>query len=119
MMGLAQLGANRPDIFNIDRRIAHRDAHTSTDQHNLLDFRNENATKGTIGTVLELLVSPNLNAEDLATIRSWDEKVDIALAMGIFVPEVLKTMNDQVKSLTGGKLDIYEADAMMHKLLGK
>ena len=69
--------------------------------------------------MLELLVSPNLSASDKEMIRSWDEKVDAALAIGIFLPDALNAMNDQVKQLTGGKLDIYEADSMMHKLLGK
>ena len=30
MMGLPHLGGNRPDIFNLDRRIAHRDTHPSS-----------------------------------------------------------------------------------------
>ena len=69
--------------------------------------------------MLELLVSPHLSKDDKKEIKDWDDKVDVALALAVFFPDTAKSFNEQVKSLTGGKLDIYEADKMMHKLLGK
>merc|ERR1719438_761753 len=114
-LGLPELvGKSRPDIFHLDRRIADRDSSFS-----LADLRNGSSTKGTIGTILELLVSPRLSKKQKSQIKKWDDKVDAALAVAIFAPKAINKINDQVKSLTKNKLDIYDVDAMMHKALGK
>eukprot|EP00354_Favella_ehrenbergii_P008186 CAMPEP_0170466364 /NCGR_PEP_ID=MMETSP0123-20130129/10353_1 /TAXON_ID=182087 /ORGANISM="Favella ehrenbergii, Strain Fehren 1" /LENGTH=64 /DNA_ID=CAMNT_0010732477 /DNA_START=293 /DNA_END=487 /DNA_ORIENTATION=+ len=52
-------------------------------------------------------------------IASWDQKVDAMMALAVFAPDALEKVNDQVKKATKGKMDIYDADKLMHKLLGK
>ena len=113
----AMLNFGGNPIFNIERHRMGRMADLPKRQK--IDLSSDDAVKGTVGAILELLVSPNLSSSDKETIRNWDNKVDAVLAMAVFVPDAINTINDQVKAATGGKLDIYDFDRMMHKLLGK
>ena len=88
----AMLNFGGNPIFNIERRKVGRMADMKKRQK--IDFSSDEAVKGTIGTVLELLVSPNLSSSDKAAIESWDKKVDAVLALAIFVPDAINSINN-------------------------
>ena len=76
-------------MFRIDTTISKRVAKREIANSNLLDFRSEDAAKGTVGQMLELLVSPHLSNSDKDTLRSWYTKIDAMLALAVFVPDAI------------------------------
>ena len=84
-----------------------------------MDFSDWTKSKGSIGSILELIVSPKLDKDQKETVRGYDEKLDALLSISVFFPEMRNKLNSQLKELTGGAIDIFEADTLMHKILAK
>ena len=66
-----------------------------------------------------MLVSPNLGNSEKDYIRGWDDKLDAVIALGLFMPDTLNQINEQITRATDNRLNIYDVDNLMHKLLGK
>ena len=108
---------SRPDIFSIDKEYNERE--TETQESAKIDFTSKEAIKASLGGVLSIVVEPHLGAEQKDQIREYDEKLDALLALGEIVPGATDMVNEQVKQMSEGQLDVYELDDYMHKILGK
>ena len=60
----------RPDIYSLDKAIdeTKRDGDTETE----MDFSNMTKSKTSIGSILELIVSPQLSEDQKGSLRSYD-----------------------------------------------
>ena len=107
----------QPDIYSLDQAV---DNYEGTDGKSAnMDFSDWTKSKGSIGSILELVVSPKLDKDQKETVRGYDQKLDAMLALGVFFPQMKDQVNKQIKDLTGGALDIMEVDTLMHKILAK
>ena len=68
---------------------------------------------------LEELVAPKLDKQQKKELEAWDEKIDAAIAVSAFMPEVKKKLNKEIKKITSGNLNIDQIDKLIHKALGK
>ena len=69
--------------------------------------------------LIESLLADGLTAEQQMELEKWDKKIDAALKMSVFAPQVKQQMNEQVLGMTGGNLDIDQVDMLIHVVLGK
>ena len=70
-------------------------------------------------SLIEGLLADGLTEEQRVELEKWDKKIDAAIKLGKFAPKAKEQMNDQVKSFTGGNLDIDQLDMLIHVVLGK
>ena len=113
----AAIGSH-PEIFSIDKAFVDS-AHTKHSSSTSIDFSDWASTKGSISSILEIAVAPELSKKQKKTIRKFDDKLDAILAIADFVPNMKKQMNKQVKKLTHNAFDVDDIDKMMHKILHK
>ena len=85
---------SRPDIFSIDKKVVDHIENPQPKEKNLIDFRNWNAAKASIGEILGKVVGPNLGEAGIEELTSYDDKIDAVLAIGVFFPDAMNQLND-------------------------
>ena len=69
--------------------------------------------------MLEEIVSDRLSKEQYNNLVEWDEKIDAAIAVGVFMPEMRKPFDDEIEMLSRGRLTLEDVDEFIHLALQK
>ena len=84
-----------------------------------LEYTREHDNMEAATGLIESLLADGLTAEQQMELEKWDKKIDAALKMSVFAPQVKQQMNEQVLGMTGGNLNIDQVDMLIHVVLGK
>ena len=84
-----------------------------------LEYTKSHDNMSAYTSLIETLLSDGLDKQQVKQLQDWDKKIDAAIALGVFMPQAKEQMNEQVKSYTGGHLDIDQLDLLIHAVLGK
>lgn len=69
--------------------------------------------------LLKELVAPELTPEMKRNLKEWDEKLEAALNLSYFVPDIKNGMNNLLGALTDNHLNVNQVDKLIHDALNK
>ena len=84
-----------------------------------LQYCDEHDNMQGVKRMLEEIVSDNLSKEQIKNLRDWDQKIDAAIAVGVFMPEAREPFDKQIEVLSKGRLTLEDIDEFIHLALDK
>lgn len=69
--------------------------------------------------LLKELIAPTLSKDQWNDLKDWDERIEAAINLSVFVPELEKQLNKLLGTLTGNRLNIKQVDKLIHEAMSK
>ena len=111
----------KEQALEIGEMVAELTGHESTEEilKISLEYTKKHDNLKAATSLIEDLLSDGLSAQQIKEVEKWDKKIDAAISLSVFLPEVKQQLNDQIMMFTDGNLDVEQLDTIVHAVLGK